>query len=359
MKLYVLKEVKNGENRVSMTPSGVRELTGFGHTVYVETGAGVGSGYSDLDYQNAGAAIVQPNSTQEFNEAELFVKVKEPVSEEYDKLKLMSGKTLLTYLHLSDNPELARKLVENNITGVSYDTLEDESGRLPLLKPMSEIAGKFAIDFWQDDINKRKIKKALIIGGGVAGQAAATRAVDLGIPDVVIYEPVVMKAADLREKFEDSQVDVFACNLKLPKEVIKTDLLVGCALVKGARAPMVVGPDLIDLMAAGSRIIDISIDQGGCIWGSRPTSHSNPTYVLNDKVYCCIPNMPGARPVEATEALTKETLPHIVGMANKGIMNYLESSPGLYKAINVHSGKIVHNVVLTELEKCSKGCRDS
>jgi alanine dehydrogenase len=354
MKIFILKETKNGENRVSVTPHGVAQLVSKGHTVFVDRDAGLGSGYLNQDYQTAGAEVAGGNLARQrmLEQAEMFAKVKEPIPEEYAFLKdYVSGKTLVAYLHLASNPELAKHLVENNITGVSYDTLEDESGRLPLLKPMSEIAGRFAIDFWSLDIAARKVKKALILGGGVSGESAAQRAVDLGIPDIVIYEPNMDRAVQLQRNFEDSQVDIFACRLKLPKEIIKTDLLVGCVLVKGAKTPIVVGPDLVDLMAPGGRIIDVSIDQGGCVWGSRPTSHAEPTYVLNDKVYCCIPNMPGQRPAESTVALTKATFEHILGMADSGVMVYLNSRPGLSKAINTHGGAVVNETIKNELAR--------
>jgi len=231
-------------------------------------------------------------------------------------------------LHLADNPELAKHLIEHEITGVSYDTIEDKNGDLPLLKPMSKIAGTFAVDFWEDDLIANKIKRVVVVGGGTTGEASIREALAQDGGDVVVYEQNKDRAAQLEQLFSKDPVDVISCLLLLPNAIRKADLVVGAVLVKGAKAPIVVTQPMLGTMKTGARIVDVSIDQGGCIHGSRPTTHSDPTYELDGKVYCCIPNMPGMRPQEATAALTEVTLPHLLEMADQGAICYLSQAQG-------------------------------
>lgn len=345
----VLKETKDHENRVGLNPLAVMELTVRGHAVYVESDAGLAAGFDNEKYIKAGAQILN-NPAAVARTADVVVKVKEPTPSEFYLLKDMAGKTLFTFLHLADNPDLARELLNNNITGVSYDTIEDKDGRLPILKPMSEIAGRFAIDFFAEKIHDGKIKNVLIVGGGVTGTAAAERAIELDAADVVIHEKNIMRASQLEQQFEDDQVDVFLCSRKLPKEASRADLVVGAVLVKGQKAPKVVTEEIVSGMRDGSNIVDISIDQGGCVFGSRPTTHSDPTFEFMGKTYCCIPNMPGMKPHEATNALADSTISYLCEMVKRGPFQYLVQEPGLLKGINTHAGKICNKVIASDLD---------
>jgi alanine dehydrogenase len=345
----VLKEVKDHENRVGLTPAQCGELRKAGHKVYVEADAGVGAGFPDIEYFDQGAACCfGPVSVIE--SADIIVKVKEPVPSEFPLLKLMPGKTLFTFLHLADNAPLARELLDNKITGVSYDTIEDELGRLPLLQPMSKIAGKFAVQFWKDDFKSKTLRRVLVVGGGVTGEAAIREAIEQDADDIVVYEKNKSRAGELEKIFSEDQVDVLSCVLLVPNEVRKADLVVGAVLVKGAKAPVVVTQQMVGVMKPGSRIVDVSIDQGGCIYGSRPTTHSEPTFELDGRVYCCIPNMPGQLPRQATEDLTALSFPHVLGMANAVTpTEYLATDAGLLKGINTHAGRLVNKTVAQAL----------
>lgn len=349
----VLKETKDHENRVGLNPLAVIELAVRGHAVYVESNAGLGAGYDNEKYIEAGAQILN-NPEAVVRTADIIVKVKEPTPSEFYLLKDMAGKTLFTFLHLADNPDLANELLKHNITGISYDTIEDKKGRLPILKPMSEIAGRFAIDFFAEKIHDGKIKNVLIVGGGVTGTAAAERAIELDVADVVIHEKNLARATQLEKKFENDQVDVFLCSKKLPKEVSRADLVVGAVLVKGQKAPKVITEDMINGMRRGANVVDISIDQGGCVFGSRPTTHSNPTFEFMGKTYCCIPNMPGMRPHEATNALVDSTISYLIEMVKRGPFQYLVQEPWLLKGINTHAGKICNKVIASDLDMMDK-----
>lgn len=352
LSIGVLKEVKDHEYRVGLDPYSVAELVAFGHDVHVQVNAGKGSGYTNKNYGNAGANVCY-DPIEVVEKSDIVVKVKEPVEKEYYLLEKMKGKTLFTFLHLADNPSLAKKLLDNNITGVSYDTIEDDDGNLPILKPMSEIAGKFAIDFFEQDIHDCRIKNVLVVGAGAVGRAAVQRAVELDVPDVVVHDTNLSVAGKIEKDFYNDQVDVFVCSRKLEKEVARADLVVGAVLVKGKKAPTVVTEQMVRGMKNGSRIIDVSIDQGGCVYGSKPTSHSNPTFEYLGKTYCCIPNMPGMRPKEATKALTDVTMGHLIEMAKRGPFQYLAQKPGLLKGINTHAGKICNADVAKDLKMTS------
>ena len=294
----ILKETKDNERRVALTPNCVRRLCNFGFKVFVEKNAGQLSGFGNYEYEVAGAEILTwPEDV--VKSADIIVKVKEPTQQELPLLAKMPGKTLFAFLHLADNPSLARELLKYDITAVSFDTIEDADGKLPLLKPMSEIAGKFAVNFMTV---MRPVESLLVVGCGVTGEAAIRQALSMGIKDIVGYEKGLIRTRLLNAQFEDTpEVDVFTCPSRLALEVARVDLLVGAVLVKGDRCPVVVTEEMVDTMKKDARIVDVSIDQGGCVWGSLPTTHAHPTFKLRGKMYCCIPNMPGMWPEESTK----------------------------------------------------------
>jgi alanine dehydrogenase len=351
MIIGVLKEIKDKELRVGLRPKDVKSLVEQGHTVLVEENAGVGSGFSDVDYIISGAKLFSgPGAPVEIaSKVDILVKVKEPVESEYYWLKQMQGKTLFTFLHLSANPNLAKELIDNKIIGVSYDTLEDENGFIPMLKPMSVIAGHSAIELAHKHHNGI-LGKVFIIGAGVAGTAAIDKALELGASNVCVYEPNDSKIKELEKIYYDHPVDFASCIRHVTKELYRSDTIIGAALIKGQKSPQVISEDMVKNIKQGAFIVDISIDQGGCIFGSKPTSHSNPTYPFEGKTFCCIPNLPGQKPKEATEALTSLSVPHLIGMVTQGTVCYLETSKGLMKGLNTNNGIIVNETIAKELK---------
>ena len=351
----VLKEVKDNENRVGLTPDAIYSLCRQGHFVYVEPGAGEGADFSDEEYQKAGAIVPPPLGANDIlHKSDIIVKVKEPTPGEFERLKALFGKTLFTFLHLSANPELADFLNDSHITGISYDTIEDAHGRLPLLTPMSEIAGKFAAEFALEHREPGQIKKAVIMGGGTVGLAAAKSLIKNAAKRVTIYEKNFKRAEELQEMFRrpgGTHVEVFGMSKQygLKDNLDQADLLIGAVLVKGALAPKVVSEQQVSSMKKGALIVDVAIDQGGCIAGARATSHSEPTYEFLGKTYCCIPNMPGMRPREATEALVNVSLPYLRLLANFGSPQALDLKPGFYKGLNTYRGEVVNEQVRKDL----------
>jgi alanine dehydrogenase len=369
--IATIKEVKDNENRVGLTPSGVKELIQAGNSVLVEKDAGIGSSYSDEDYVEAGAKLMD-SPVEIVRNANILVKVKEPVPLEYELLEQFKGKTLFTYLHLAGvDKNLTLKLLENKITAIAYETVEDEKGRLPLLKPMSEVAGVLAVNYGSQflqrkyngrgmtlcHINGAKRAKVVVIGAGIVGTKAALTAAGMG-SRVYLLDIDQKKLDSIKERaleilgnrlsshmyFIKSDSDI------LIEHVEKADLLIGAILVKGSEAPKVVTESMVKSMKAGSVIIDVAIDQGGCIWGSRPTSHTKPIYEIEGKIYCCIPNMPGQVSLQATQALTSATLPYLLKMANLGVLKALKSDPGLMKGLNTHNGKITYQAISNDLK---------
>jgi len=349
MKIGCLKEVKDNEFRVGLTPTDVRFLVHRGHQVQIEFTAGEGARFFDQDYEDAGAKIGSKESIIDF--AEIIVKVKEPVSSEYELFDRFKDKILYTYLHLANAEKgLVDCLLRNRIIGVSYDTIEDEDGNLPLLKPMSKIAGTLSIQYAAEFLQKKYgglgqtlgNSRVLVLGAGEVGQAAANLAVGMRAW-VDLY--------DIRE------VPVpFYPNLKFhsdPKSleylVRNADVIIGAALSKAKRTPIVLDWDLLALFKSGGVIVDVAIDQGGCIYGSRPTSHSEPVYRLDNHLYCCIPNMPGQVPREATQELTKVTFPILSDMAEQGLLSYSRNNPGFLKGWNTFRGKITNYSVASSL----------
>lgn len=365
------KEIKDHENRVGLTPSNVKILVENGHKVIVQKSAGEGAHFSDEEYADAGAELVN-NGADVFKKIDILVKVKEPISKEYSLLSLMKNKALYTYLHLAGvEKELTLELIKNNIMSIAYETIEDKNGKLPCLTPMSKIAGILAVQYASQYLQRKyggrgltlghikgaEMAKVVIIGGGVVGKKAALTAAGMG-SQVTVFEINEERAQYVREECAKILAGEFYANLKvlatdgenLKEAIQEADVLVGAVLVKGAKAPKVITNEMIDSMKKGSVIIDVAIDQGGCIWGSRPTSHSEPIFNYEGKIYCCVPNMPGQVALQSTQALTSATIPYLLKMANKGIERAMKEDAGLAKGLNVYKGKVVYKAVADALD---------
>ena len=355
MKVGVPTEIKADEYRVALTPSGVRELTDRGHSVCVQAGAGEGSAIPDEHYAAQGASIV-PDADAVFAEAELIVKVKEPQPEEVARLQ--PRHTLFTYLHLAPDPELTRGLCGSGATCIAYETVEDERGRLPLLAPMSEVAGKIATQagafFLERPLGGRGVllggvpgvaaATVMIIGGGVVGQNAAFIAIGMEA-DVFVFDRNIDRLRELDIAFGGRADTCFASTLDIEQRLPEIDLVIGAVLVHGAKAPYVIRRDQLKLMKKGAVLVDVSIDQGGCFETSRPTTHSDPVYEVDGVTHYCVANMPGAVPVTSTFALTNATLPYVLALADHGLIGALDKLPGLKPGVNVASGKVTHPAV--------------
>ena len=359
MKVGVPKEIKVLEYRVGMIPSGVKELVDEGHEVFVETNAGMGIGMTDQDYIDAGASIL---STPEevFDTSELIIKVKEPQLNECEMLK--TGQVLFTYLHLAADPEQAAALVKSGVTAIAYETVTADNGSLPLLTPMSAVAGRLSIQAGAYALQKAnggrgvllggvpgvKAGQVLIIGGGVSGAHAAEMAVGLGA-QVTILDLSSDRLKELSNKFGDKVSTRVSSKQLINELVVESDLVIGAVLVAGAAAPKLVTIEHVKQMRPGSVMVDISIDQGGCFETSKPTTHAEPTYIVDDVVHYCVTNMPGAVPRTSTFALTNETLPFIKSLANSGWQNALKNDEHLKNGLNVHAGSINFEAVADEL----------
>ena len=359
MKVGVPKEIKVLEYRVGMIPSGVKELVNEGHEVFVETDAGMGIGMTDQDYIDAGASIL---STPEevFDISELIIKVKEPQLNECRMLK--TGQVLFTYLHLAADPEQAAALVKSGVTAIAYETVTADNGSLPLLTPMSAVAGRLSIQAGAYALQKAnggrgvllggvpgvKAGQVLIIGGGVSGAHAAEMAVGLGA-QVTILDLSSDRLNELSNKFGDKVSTRVSSKELINELVVESDLVIGAVLVAGAAAPKLVTKEHVKQMRPGSVMVDISIDQGGCFETSKPTTHAEPTYIVDDVVHYCVTNMPGAVPRTSTFALTNETLPFIKSLANRGWQSALKNDQHLKNGLNVHEGSINFAAVADEL----------
>jgi alanine dehydrogenase len=350
MKVGVPTEIKTDEYRVALTPAGVRELTDSGHEVLVQQGAGEGSAISDADYVAQGARIV-PDADAVFAEAELIVKVKEPQPEEVARLE--PRHTLFTYLHLAPAPDLTRTLLETGATCIAYETVVDDRGRLPLLAPMSEVAGKIATQagafMLEKPLGGRGIllggvpgvaaANVLVIGGGVVGMNAAFIAIGMEA-DVFVYDRNIDRLRELDIIFGGRCSTCYASTLEIEQRLPTADLVIGAVLVHGARAPWVIKREQLGLMKPGTVLVDVSIDQGGCFETSRPTTHSDPTYEVDGVIHYCVANMPGAVPITSTMALTNATLPYVLALANKGVQRALADDPGFLAGLNVAAGRL-------------------
>ena len=359
MRIGVPKEIKDHESRVGMTPAGVREMVGKGHEVTVETRAGLGSGFDDDAYRAAGATIA-PDAQAVFDAATLIVKVKEPQPVECKRLR--PDHVLFTYLHLAPDPQQARGLMESGATAIAYETVTDRAGRLPLLAPMSEIAGRMSIQVGAVALQNRGggagvllggvpgvlPAKVVVLGGGVVGSQAARMAMGLGA-DVIVVDASLPRLAELDAHWGPRLKTVFATRETTERLVREADLVVGAVLVTGAAAPKLVRRADLAAMRPGSVLVDVSIDQGGCFETSRATTHSEPTYVVDNIVHYCVANMPGGVARTSTLALTNATLRYVELLAGLGWREAIARDPGLAAGVNVHGGKIVHEVVAEAL----------
>lgn len=359
MKIGVPKEIKNHEYRVGMTPSSVRELTNLGHQVMVETNAGLGIGFSDAVYQQAGAQI-KSTAGEIFATADMIVKVKEPQAVEYKQLR--PGQILFTYLHLAPDPEQAHGLMSSGCTAIAYETVTDNHGGLPLLAPMSEVAGRMSIQAGATYLEKGhggsgvllggvagvSPGKVVVLGGGVVGANAAKMAAGLGA-NVAIFDRNPRRLNELDWMFQGRVQTLFSTYDSVEEYVTQADLVIGAVLVAGAAAPRLVTRDMIKKMRPGSVLVDVAIDQGGCFETSRPTTHDEPTYVEDGIIHYCVTNMPGAVARTSTVALNNATLPFIIALAQKGAARAMLDDNNLRNGLNVCAGQITHAAVATEL----------
>ncbi len=355
MKVGVPTEVKPDEYRVALTPAGVRELADAGHQVIVQSGAGLGSAIEDEDYVAQGAQIA-PGAEEVFAAAELIVKVKEPQPQEVGLLTPQH--TLFTYLHLAADAELTRGLMASGATCIALETVEDDRGRLPLLAPMSEVAGKIATQagafMLEKPLGGRGIllggvpgvagANVMIIGGGVVGMNAAFIAIGMEAT-VFVYDRNIDRLRELDTAFGGRADTCFSSTLEVEERLREADLVIGAVLVHGARAPRVVTRAQLSLMKKNAVLVDVSIDQGGCFETSRPTTHSHPTYQVDGITHYCVTNMPGAVPVTSTYALTNATMPYVVHLARSGVRGAIAENPGLGLGVNVAGGQVTYQPV--------------
>jgi alanine dehydrogenase len=355
VKVGVPTEIKADEYRVALTPSGVRELRDLGHEVVVQAGAGEGSAIADDDYVAQGAVIV-PDAEAVFAEAELVVKVKEPQPAEVERLE--PRHTLFTYLHLAPDPELTRGLLDSGATCIAYETVEDARGRLPLLAPMSEVAGKIAAQagafMLEKPLGGRGLLlggvpgvaagKVMVIGGGVVGQNAAEVAIGMG-GEVYVYDRSIDRLRELEVLLNGRCSTCFASTLEIEQRLPEMDLVIGAVLIHGAKAPRVITRAQLALMRRNAVLVDVSIDQGGCFETSHPTTHSDPTYEVDGITHYCVANMPGAVPITSTYALTNATMPYVVRLAEHGVHQALGSDPGFLQGLNVAAGRLTSEPV--------------
>jgi alanine dehydrogenase len=359
MKIGVPKEIKILEYRVGMTPSGVKELASDGHEVFVETNAGMGIGMTDQDYKNAGATIMS-TAKEVFDIAELVVKVKEPQLKECEMLR--KDQVLFTYLHLAADPDQAAALVKSGVTAIAYETVTASDGSLPLLTPMSEVAGRLSIQAGAFSLQKANGGRGvllggvpgvmpgqvLVIGGGVSGTHAAEMAIGLGA-EVTILDRSITRLRQLNDIFGSRINTQYSTKDAIDSLVVESDLVIGAVLIAGAAAPKLVTKEHVKAMRSGAVMVDISIDQGGCFETSRPTTHAEPTYVIDDVVHYCVTNMPGAVPRTSTFALTNATLPFVKALAGMGWREALKNDKHLANGLNVHNGQINFEAVANEL----------
>jgi alanine dehydrogenase len=350
MKVGVPTEVKNCEYRVALTPAGVHELATRGHEVLVQAGAGVGSSLPDAEFEAAGAKIV-PEADDVWAEAELLLKVKEPVAEEYHRLR--KGQVLFTYLHLAASRECTDALLGSGTTAVAYETVQLPDGSLPLLAPMSEVAGRLAPQVGAYHLMRAGGGRGVLMGGvpgvpgadvvvlgaGVSGHNATAIALGMGA-DVTVLDLSLQKLRDVDARFAGRVRTVASNAFEIDRAVRNADMVIGAVLVPGAKAPKLVSNELVSRMRRGSVLVDIAIDQGGCFADSRPTTHDDPTYPVHGSVFYCVANMPGAVPHTSTHALTNATLPYVVELARLGWRDALRSDPALAHGLSTHEGQL-------------------
>ena len=359
MHIGVPKEIKNNERRVAMTPAAVDALVRRGHDVVVQSGAGEGSAFSDDAYKLAGARVVD-SAAEAWATAELVVKVKEPIAAEYGFLR--EDLTLFTYLHLAADRPLTDALLESGTTAIAYETVQTPDGALPLLAPMSEVAGRLSIAVGANallspaggrgmllgGVPGAPKAKVVVIGGGVAGEHAAANALGLGA-DVTVVDISLTKLRALEARYQGAIQTRYSTRYEIAEQLADADLVIGSVLIPGAAAPKLVTDDMVAAMKRGSVLVDIAIDQGGCFEGSRPTTHDQPTFVVHDSIYYCVANMPGAAPHTSTRALINATLPYVAAIADRGWDAAAEADESLARGLNVRDGYVTNAAVRSAL----------
>jgi alanine dehydrogenase len=349
------KEIKDNESRVGLTPAGVKTLSDAGHTVLVEAHAGEGSGISDEEYQGARGQIVT-SADEVWERAEMVVKVKEPVGPEYHRMR--AGQLLFTYLHLAPDPTLTKVMLERQVTGVAYETITNEEGHLPLLTPMSEVAGRMAVQVGAHYLQKPEggrgvlmggvpgvlPAKVVIIGGGVVGINSIKMAVGLGA-NVTVLDKNLERLRYLDDIFGAKIKTLMSNDYNVQESIANADLVVGAVLIPGASAPHLVKRAMLSTMHKGAVIVDVAVDQGGCIETTHPTTHSNPTFYVDDVLHYCVANMPGAVPRTSTFALTNATLPFALKLANRGFKEAIRADKNLKAGVNTYAGHITYEAV--------------
>jgi alanine dehydrogenase len=355
VRIGVPTEIKDDEYRVAVTPAGVRELREHGHEVLIQAGAGAGSSIADAEYEAQGAKIV-PDAAAVFGAAEMIVHVKELQAPEIELLR--PGQLLFTYLHLAPDPDQTRGLCASGATCIAYETVEDEHGRLPLLAPMSEVAGKIATQagafMLEKPLGGRGIllggvpgvaaANVMVIGGGVVGMNAAFIAIGMEA-DVFVFDRSIDRLRELEVAFAGRCSTVYSTTLAVEEMLPRADLVIGAVLVHGARAPYVIRREQLGLMKPGAVLVDVAIDQGGCFETSRPTTHHEPIFEVDGIIHYCVANMPGAVPITSTHALTNATLPYALALADHGVAEAIRRDPGLRPGVNVAAGKVTHPAV--------------
>ncbi len=356
MIIGVPKEIKNNESRVGMTPAGVFELVKNYHTVYVQSSAGEGSGFFDVDYVEAGAVIV--NSIEEvYALSDMIVKVKEPIEQEYDLVQ--KGQVVFTYFHFASNETLTKAMIASGAICIAYETVEDEDGSLPLLTPMSEVAGRMAIQQGAKYLEKPEKGrgvllggvpgvapgKVLVLGAGIVGTQAAKMAAGLGA-HVTILDINMKRLRYINDVMPSHVVTEFSNEFNIRKHIKTHDLIIGGVLLKGAKAPNLITRDMLKLMRPGTVIVDVAVDQGGCVETTKPTTHEDPVYIIDDVVHYSVANMPGAVPYTSTMALTNVTLPFVLALANKGWYKACEDDVSLHRGLNIVEGEVAYKEII-------------
>ena len=349
------KEIKNNENRVAITPAGVFEFVRNNHRVYVQASAGFNSGYEDVEYVEAGAQLL-PTIEDVYAVSELIVKVKEPIEKEYGLVK--EGQIIFTYFHFASSIELTRAMIKSKAICIAYETVEDKNGNLPLLTPMSEVAGRMAVQQGARYLEKPVKGKGvllggvpgvppgnvLILGGGVVGVQAAKMAAGLGAM-VTILDVDMDRLRYINDVMPNHVITEFSNEYNIRKHIKTSDLIIGSVLIKGAEAPKLITRDMLKDMHPSTVIVDVAVDQGGCIETTRPTTHEDPIFIIDDVVHYCVANMPGAVPYTSTKALTNVTLPYVIAIANKGWEKACEENKGLKRGLNISKGKVIYTEI--------------